>query len=154
MLKDFLREVPFDPFLPWIFMGEEIIMSARFWTAGYDIFSPSYCVVGHIYVRRNKPKFWESIGRMFRVGFHNPLQVLVLQRIKMQLGYPESAQDIVKPKSLFTGIHHYTMGSERTIDEYMDMIGMDPTAKLEWNTQWCESGQPPEYANDRAQHYD
>ena len=25
----FLSEVPFDPFLPWIFMGEEIIMSAR-----------------------------------------------------------------------------------------------------------------------------
>jgi len=25
----FLHEVPFDPFLPWIFMGEEISMSAR-----------------------------------------------------------------------------------------------------------------------------
>jgi [Skp1-protein]-hydroxyproline N-acetylglucosaminyltransferase len=47
--SDFLREVPFDPFLPWIFMGEEIIMSSRLWTAGYDIFSPSEAVVGHIY---------------------------------------------------------------------------------------------------------
>lgn len=47
--SNFLREVPFDPFLPWIFMGEEIIMSSRFWTAGYDIFSPSEAVVGHIY---------------------------------------------------------------------------------------------------------
>jgi len=50
--SDFLHEVPFDPFLPWIFMGEEIIMSSRFWTAGYDIFSPTQAVVGHIYVRR------------------------------------------------------------------------------------------------------
>ena len=25
----FLHDVPFDPFLPWIFMGEEISMSAR-----------------------------------------------------------------------------------------------------------------------------
>jgi len=49
---DFLSEVPFDPFLPWIFMGEEIIMSTRLWTAGYDIFSPTEPVVGHIYVRR------------------------------------------------------------------------------------------------------
>jgi [Skp1-protein]-hydroxyproline N-acetylglucosaminyltransferase len=47
--SDFLREVPFDPFLPWIFMGEEIIMSSRLWTAGYDIFAPSEAVVGHIY---------------------------------------------------------------------------------------------------------
>ena len=52
----FLHEVPFDPFLPWIFMGEEIIMSTRLWTSGYDIFSPSRSVVGHMYVRRHKPK--------------------------------------------------------------------------------------------------
>lgn len=26
----FLHEVPFDPFLPWIFMGEEILLSSRF----------------------------------------------------------------------------------------------------------------------------
>jgi hypothetical protein len=54
--SDFLREVPFDPFLPWIFMGEEIIMSSRLWTSGYDIFSPTRSVVGHMYVRRHKPK--------------------------------------------------------------------------------------------------
>jgi hypothetical protein len=75
--SDFLREVPFDPFLPWIFMGEEIIMSTRLWTSGYDIFSPSQAVVGHIYVRRHKPKFWESVHRAFTFGVHNPLQVRI-----------------------------------------------------------------------------
>ncbi|GKY97585.1 hypothetical protein MPSEU_000716900 [Mayamaea pseudoterrestris] len=64
----FLSEVPFDPFLPWIFMGEEIIMSSRLWTAGYDIFSPTMSVVGHMYVRRHKPKFWESVHRAFTFG--------------------------------------------------------------------------------------
>lgn len=59
----FLREVPFDPFLPWIFMGEEISMSARLWTAGYDIFSPTINVLNHYYVRRHYPKFWESVNR-------------------------------------------------------------------------------------------
>ena len=54
--SSFLSEVPFDPFLPWIFMGEEIIMSARMWTSGYDIYSPRTSVVGHIYFRRKKPK--------------------------------------------------------------------------------------------------
>ena len=56
-------------------MGEEIIMSTRLWTHGYDIFSPSQAVVGHIYVRRHKPKFWESVHRAFTPGVHNPLQV-------------------------------------------------------------------------------
>jgi [Skp1-protein]-hydroxyproline N-acetylglucosaminyltransferase len=60
---DFLHEVPFDPFLPWIFMGEEISMSARLWTSGYDIFSPTSNVLNHYYVRRHYPKFWETINR-------------------------------------------------------------------------------------------
>merc|ERR1712157_135570 len=41
----FLQEVPFDPFLPWIFMGEEIILSARLWTHGYDIYTPTQPVL-------------------------------------------------------------------------------------------------------------
>jgi [Skp1-protein]-hydroxyproline N-acetylglucosaminyltransferase len=99
-----LRDVPFDPFLPYIFMGEEILLSARLWTSGYDIFSPTQNVVGHLYVRNNKPKFWDSFHRVFTAGVHNSLQLLVLNRIKHQLGYPEAAQDMVKPKSLFTGM--------------------------------------------------
>ena len=59
-----VRQVPFDPFLPWIFMGEEISMSARLWTAGYDIFSPTVNVLNHYYVRRHYPKFWESVNRL------------------------------------------------------------------------------------------
>ena len=65
--SDFLREVPFDPFLPWIFMGEEIIMSARLWTSGFDIFSPSQSVVGHMYVRRHTPKFWETVCFILKI---------------------------------------------------------------------------------------
>lgn len=58
-----LQEVPFDPLLPWIFMGEEISMSARLWTSGYDIFAPTINVLNHYYVRRHHPKFWESVNR-------------------------------------------------------------------------------------------
>jgi hypothetical protein len=63
-----LREGPFDPLLPYIFMGEEILLSARLWTSGYDIFSPTQSLLGHHYVRNHKPKFWESIHRTFTPG--------------------------------------------------------------------------------------
>jgi hypothetical protein len=66
----FLSEVPFDPLLPWIFMGEEISLSARLWTAGYDIFSPTTNVLNHYYVRRHYPKFWETVNRYDRLEFH------------------------------------------------------------------------------------
>ena len=107
MHSSFLREIPFDPFLPYMFMGEEIILSARLWTSGYDMFSPTYSLVGHhwsmLSKKGNKPKFWESIHRTFTFGIHDPVEMLVINRVKYQLGYPESALDMVKPKSLFTG---------------------------------------------------
>jgi Glycosyltransferase (GlcNAc) len=140
---DFLREVPFDPFLPWIFMGEEIIMSARLWTAGYDIFSPVQNVVGHIYVRRHKPKFWESVHRAFSPGVHNPLQGMVLNRIKYQLGYPEATKDMLKPKNLLTAVEQYSMGTARPLETYLELIGLDMMKKEVRYTAWCEKGTPP-----------
>lgn len=63
-----LRDVPFDPFLPYLFLGEEILLSARLWTSGYDIFSPTISLVGHHYERNQQPKFWEAIHMAFTNG--------------------------------------------------------------------------------------
>ena len=41
-----MNEVPFDPFMPYLFMGEEISLSVRFWTSGYDIYAPAIDVLG------------------------------------------------------------------------------------------------------------
>lgn len=140
---EFLSEVPFDPFLPWIFMGEEIIMSARLWTSGYDIFSPTSSVVGHIYVRRHKPKFWESVHRVFHMGVHNPLQMMILDRVKYQLTYPEAARDMLKIKTILTAVEQYSMGKTRSLEDYLDMVGLDMTKKESYRNDWCNSGTPP-----------
>eukprot|EP00980_Cylindrotheca_fusiformis_P018940 scaffold6331_cov195-Cylindrotheca_fusiformis.AAC.4 len=141
--SEFLKDIPFDPFLPWIFMGEEIIMSTRLWTAGYDIFSPTQAVVGHMYVRRHKPKFWESVHRAFSPGVHNPLQALVLKRIKHQLGYPEAATDMLETKTLLTAVEHYSMGTERPLSAYLEIVGLNMTTKEVTMTHWCEEGKVP-----------
>lgn len=141
--SDFLREVPFDPFLPWIFMGEEIIMSTRLWTAGYDIFSPSQAVVGHMYGRQHQPKFWETVGRDFSPGTHTPLQMMVLERVKYQLGYPEAAKDMITSKNLLTAVEQYSMGTERPLSQYLELVGLDMTQKEITSMDWCEEGMPP-----------
>lgn len=140
--SNFLRDIPFDPFLPWIFMGEEIIMSSRLWTAGYDIFSPPQAVLGHMYVRRHKPKFWESVDRAMHLGVYNTLKNMVLHRIKYQLQYPESSKDMV-PKTILTAVEHYSMGTKRSLDDYLRIIGMNMTTKEVRDTDWCEAGKPP-----------
>jgi hypothetical protein len=40
---------PIKPFLPWVFMGEEIMLSTRFFTNGYDLFAPSENILAHEY---------------------------------------------------------------------------------------------------------
>jgi hypothetical protein len=69
--------------------------------------------------------------------------MLVLNRVKYQLGYPESAKDMVKPKSLFTAIDQYGMGTERSLDEYLKIVGLDMATKEVTYTAWCETGMPP-----------
>ena len=113
------------------------------WTHGYDIFSPTISVLGHIYVRRHKPKFWESVHRVFTYGVHNPLQMMVLDRIKYQLGYPEAARDMIKPKTVLTAVEEYTMGKQRKVEDYLKSVGLDMTKKEVTWTGWCETGKPP-----------
>jgi hypothetical protein len=113
------------------------------WTAGYDIFGPNQAVVGHIYVRRHKPKFWESVHRAFTNGVHNPLQAMVLDRVKYQLGYPEAAKDMLKHKSILTAVEQYSMGTARPLADYLKIVGLNMTTKLVTQTKWCEGGFPP-----------
>lgn len=74
---------------------------------------------------------------------HNPLQLLVLNRVKQQLGYPESSKDMVKPLSLFTAVEKYTMGQTRSLIDYLKIVGLNVDMKRVTYTAWCETGQPP-----------
>ncbi|GMH89395.1 hypothetical protein TrST_g2316 [Triparma strigata] len=141
----FLKEVPFDPFLPWIFMGEEISMSARLWTAGYDLFSPNQDVTGHIYVRRHKPKFWEVFQRTYhsKGGGHNSIQLKIIDRIKYTLKYPEAARHLIREQTILTAIEEYGMGEERPLEDYMEMVGLDMVGKKVTEAKWCHDGVPP-----------
>ena len=143
---DFLHEVPFDPFLPWIFMGEEISMSARLWTSGYDIFSPTTNVLNHYYVRRHYPKFWESVNRFFKRPIHNNLVELVLKRVKSMLEYPESRSELINPNSVLYRLEEWSMGTKRSFKEYMEMVGIDTLHKKVTRNMWCHNGEWPKQA--------
>ncbi len=60
--SDFLKDVSFDPLLPNLFTGEEILFTARLWTSGWDVFSPNENLLFHEYDRNDKPKFWDTWG--------------------------------------------------------------------------------------------
>lgn len=108
-----VREVPFDPDLPHLFQGEEILHSARLWTAGYDFFTPLENIVYHQYERKDKPKFWKDVTE-----FH-AAQADTLRKVRTLLGlqHPPLAG------------YRYGMGDKRTLEEYWKFAGVDVEKK-------------------------
>jgi len=57
-----LNELPFDPFLPDLFFGEEILWSLRCFTHGYSIFTPHRHILFHSYLREKESKYWSDLS--------------------------------------------------------------------------------------------
>ncbi|CAK0865415.1 unnamed protein product [Prorocentrum cordatum] len=49
--SELLAQVPYDPQLPMLFYGEEILMTVRMFTHGWDLFAPSRGLVYHLWQR-------------------------------------------------------------------------------------------------------
>jgi hypothetical protein len=57
-IGQFCREVQHDP--EYYFLGEEISISVRAFTHGYDLFHPNRTVVWHEYIRKGKRRQWDD----------------------------------------------------------------------------------------------
>jgi UDP-GlcNAc:polypeptide alpha-N-acetylglucosaminyltransferase len=56
-----LQDVPFDPYLDFVFLGEEILYSARMWTHGYDLYAPHKNLLFHRFADDNAaPRLWDD----------------------------------------------------------------------------------------------
>ena len=143
----FLEHVPFDPYLPFVFMGEEIHLTARFWTNGFDVYAPRRPIVAHQY-RPGKlglPKFWESTARTFgaRGGFNTDLSLMIVDRVKHVVGYPEVADNatakwpqVLQHLNDQTG-PNYGLGNQRTLADFLHQANIDMVQKQTGDALWC-----------------
>ena len=104
--------VPFDPNLDYIFVGEEILHSARFWTSGYDIYTPTENIVYHLYTRNNQPKIWTDI-KYDDTPAHNKIKFIL--QLKGGKIFDQLKPDIDK----------YYLGKKRSLKEYYNFCGID-----------------------------
>lgn len=107
------REVPYDPNLPHLFQGEEILHSARLWTSGYDFFTPPENIVYHFYERKGKPKFWDDVQGYAKA------QAETLRKVRRLLGLEPP------PVSGYA----YGMGTARPLQDYWKFAGVDVIKK-------------------------
>lgn len=109
---EFLTDVPFDPNLPHLFTGEEILFSVRLWTSGYDIYSPNENLLWHLYTRSNYPKFWNNWNE-----HDNDTGALTRARYILGIG---SLEDV--PTNLRKDLDMYGLGKTRNISDYWKFV--------------------------------
>ena len=122
--KPFLSEVPYDPELRDIFTGEEILHSARIWTAGWDIFTPTENIAYHHFIREGMPKFWDDNVRDDSAS---------MKRVRYLLKFSKE-----RPDAANRGLDRYGMGSVRSLKDYYAFAGIDPV-NLTVNKNFCDA---------------
>jgi [Skp1-protein]-hydroxyproline N-acetylglucosaminyltransferase len=147
---EFLVEMPFDPLIPWCFMGEEIALSIRSWTHGWNIYAPRKNLIAHQYRpgRMGLPKFWGTVNRLYgRGGMNNMLQGPVIKRLKHLAGYPDATEEKIKEAGIeyvLTSMDEYGVGNVRTLKEYMKFAGISVDEEHDalkcTPIQWCTQG--------------
>ncbi len=118
--SDIIREVPYDPYLYYI--GEEITLSVRLWTHGYDIYHPNISIMYHYYCERDQ--------RSAHYTDHSnwaKLNEISFARVRFLLGYEEPSDKEVKNE-----ISKYGLGTVRTLEQYQEYAGVE-FAKREIN---------------------
>lgn len=110
-----VEEVPYDPHLEYVFFGEEISMSARLWTAGWDFFHPTCEIAYHLASRAHRYWFREVQTSSDQVAREKKGKF----RICGMLGipWPQHAPHAPPEKP-------YGLGSQRTLADYEGFAGV------------------------------
>eukprot|EP00581_Thalassiosira_minuscula_P016018 CAMPEP_0183722950 /NCGR_PEP_ID=MMETSP0737-20130205/14737_1 /TAXON_ID=385413 /ORGANISM="Thalassiosira miniscula, Strain CCMP1093" /LENGTH=636 /DNA_ID=CAMNT_0025953197 /DNA_START=58 /DNA_END=1968 /DNA_ORIENTATION=- len=113
-------KVPVDPHTPGIFDGEEFNRAARFWTYGYDIYTPHRVYVLHDYPgSQHNPK---TMG--WGHGGFSPADLKhAYYRLNTVLDIPGGETDIDKALKLKRS--KYGLGDRRSLDQLIQFSGVD-----------------------------
>lgn len=126
---DYLNEVPYDPNLPYLFVGEEILHSIRAYTHGWDVYTPTENIVFHEYTRSDKPKIWTD----------NPTysDIPAFEKVKYYIGLVKDDSNLTLEVKL--NLDKYGLGNARTLKDYYNFAGID-TGKKIVTTNFCRDG--------------
>ena len=132
------REVPFDPYLPFLFDGEEILFTMRMWTHGWDIYAPSENIIYHYYLRPKAHKMWELGWQGHQAKSQQRVQFL-LQSFHVNTTIPIVSLDRATKKCpvCLLEVERYGLGTVRTKEAFYAFAGADPVAHTV--TSYCKT---------------
>ncbi len=134
----FVHEIPYDPEL--YFMGEEISMTVRAFTHGYDIFHPSETILWHDYLRADSRKHW---------GDHVETNDVAKPWSELDIASKEKVQQLLRGKA----IAPFGLGTVRSLEEYERYAGLSfALRKAQHHTMKAAEPPNPEAPPDWADH--
>jgi len=128
-LGQFCKEVPHDPLM--YFYGEEISISVRAYTHGYDLFAPNKPVVWHEYTRKGRSKHWDDHKRWFERDNASKARARQLLGVNGEVCSPCNENTFKQ----------YGLGNERTLEQYEIYSGVK--FKDQTITYRCQKNLPP-----------
>jgi len=128
-LGEFSTEVQHDPLL--YFHGEEITISVRAFTHGYDLFHPHKVIAWHEYTREGRTKHWNEDLSWSHKNIVSHTRTKTLLGVDGLVCTPCNAKSFEK----------YNVGTQRTISDYELYAGI--RFKDRAVTQACKNNDPP-----------
>jgi hypothetical protein len=113
----FWQDVPYDPKL--YFHGEEITLSVRAFTHGWDLFAPNDVLLYHNYTPDARPRHWQDNKDWAR------LNDLSYARVRALLGIA----GVTPPPAASDDSEHYGLGTSRTLDQFERESGISFAGK-------------------------
>ena len=115
---EFLIEIPYDPYLPYLFQGEEPMIAMRLYTRGWKMFNPSHCVANHYYDRKDSPKFWTDHQAEYKE--YNPLSA---KRSRFFLGLED--KDPFVNQEIYKYYETYGPKNRKSLNNWHSQLDVD-----------------------------
>jgi len=113
----FMKDAPFDPNLAGLFQGEEVLLSARLFTNGWDFFVPNQKTCYHNYERSGSNLYHKDLPKVTDCRINAEKRVLFL------LGLAERKTGV---DDFLRDTNFYGLGNFRSINDYWKTSGVDP----------------------------
>lgn len=120
-----VEKVPYDPEL--YFYGEEISMSARLWTSGYNIYCPHKLLLFHLYKNGEltgdqSPTHWSDHNEWFQLNRRAIIRVHTL--LDSLARAPKALRPTIEDVD---SLNKYWLGEERSLKDFQTWSGVNFT---------------------------
>mmetsp|Transcript_85250 Transcript_85250/g.104536 ORF Transcript_85250/g.104536 Transcript_85250/m.104536 type:complete len:196 (+) Transcript_85250:511-1098(+) len=127
-----LEHVKWDPYMLYIFNGEEFGISTRGWTSGYDFYSPPFDLCAHWYdkgPKRKSPHISNPKVNTHKIRDRSEKRINYMWGI-WNVRYPNIDLTKMNDKEIaniveLRDLDKYGLGNKRTLKQYWEFAGID-----------------------------